>query len=235
MVKVSTEFINSFINKYRVNNKITSLIIFLLLLSFTTIAQVPVREEPRHKKVLQNKYIRLLNVWIPPADTSLFHIHSTPSLFLHFTDRNIASQIKGKDWVAEKTMAGKSWYRSFVNDTLVHRVANIDSLPFHVTDIEILSAYKPTAQLKPLPFTVLFDNEKAGAYQLTTASFNKNIITGRGPMIAELVAGKEVLYYDARRKKLTPIKTGNYQYIKPGSSFYFSANDEVNLVLFEIK
>ena len=135
----------------------------------------------------------------------------------------------------EKTMAGKTWYRSFVNDTLVHRVCNLDSLPFHVTDIEILSGYKPTAQLKPLPFTVLLNNEKAFGYQLTASSFNKNNINGRGPMIAELVSGKEVLFYDTEKKKSTPIKTGKYLYIKPGSSFYFSANAEVNLVLFEIK
>ena len=121
--------------------KLTALLTILLFCSIAARAQVPVREEPRHKPVIQNKYIRLLDVWIPPGDTSLFHIHSTPSLFLHFTDRNIASQIKGKDWVNEKTMAGKTWYRSFVNDTLIHRVSNVDSLPFHVTDIEILSAY----------------------------------------------------------------------------------------------
>ena len=216
-------------------NKTVPLLIFLLIFSVCTIAQVPVREEPRHKKVLENKFIRLLDVWIPPGDTSLFHIHSTPSLFLHFTDRNIASQIKGKDWVKEKTMAGKTWYRSFVNDTLIHRVSNVDSLPFHVTDVEILSGYKPTAQLKPLPFTVLLNNEKAFGYQLTASSFNKNNISGRGPMIAELVSGKEVLFYDTEKKKSTPIKTGKYLYIKPGSSFYFSANAEVNLVLFEIK
>ena len=215
--------------------KLTALLTILLFCSIAARAQVPVREEPRHKPVIQNKYIRLLDVWIPPGDTSLFHIHSTPSLFLHFTDRNIASQIKGKDWVNEKTMAGKTWYRSFVNDTLIHRVSNVDSLPFHVTDIEILSAYKPTAQLKPLPFTVLLDNEKAFGYQLTSSSFNKNNINGRGPMIAELVSGKEVLFYDTEKKKSTPIKTGKYLYIKPGSSFYFSANTEVNLVLFEIK
>ena len=173
--------------------KTTPLLIIFLFYSFTVIAQVPVREEPRHKPVIQNKYIRLLDVWIPPGDTSLFHIHSTPSLFLHFTDRNIASQIKGKDWVKEKTMAGKTWYRSFVNDTLVHRVSNVDILPFHVTDLEILSEYKPTKHLKPLPFKILYENEKALAYQLTAPAFNKNIINGRGPLIAELVTGNEVL------------------------------------------
>ena len=54
-------------------------------------------------------------------------------------------------------------------------------------------------------------------------------------MIAELVEGKEVIYYDVAKKKATPILTGKYLYIKPNSKFYFSATDNINMVLFEIK
>ena len=214
--------------------------LFLILTIFfamETTAQVQVSKEPRHKKVLENKYIRLLDVWMQPGDTSMFHIHSTPSVFLHFTTTVVCSQIKGKEWVTAKNTEGYAWYRSFVNDTLVHRVSNCDTVPFHVTDIEILSSYKPTTQLNPLPFTVLFENEKVFAYRFSSSSFNKQIINGRGPMIAELVAGKEVICHDTRNKKSTKIKTGKYLYIKPGAAFYFSATgkEEINLVLFEIK
>ena len=66
-------------------NKRAVLLGIILLSSFVLTAQVQVSKEPRHKKVLENKYIRLLDVNIPPGDTSLFHIHSTPSVFLHFT------------------------------------------------------------------------------------------------------------------------------------------------------
>lgn len=200
-------------------------------------AQVQVSKEPRHKKVLENKYIRLLDVWIPPGDTTLFHIHSTPSVFLHFTNTVVCSQIKGKAWETDKNTEGNASYRSFVNDTVVHRVSNCDTVPFHVTDVELLSPYKPARKLQPLLFTLLFENEKTFAYRLSRSSFNKQMINGRGPMIAELVAGNEVTYYDTMNKKLTKIKTGKYFYIKPGSSFYFSAqdNEEINMVLLEVK
>jgi hypothetical protein len=84
---------------------------------------------------------------------------------------------------------------------------------------------------------VLFDNERAVAYKLTQSSFNNQVINHRGPVVAQLVSGDEVMYYDAKKKKSTSIKTGKYLYIKPGSSFYLSAkeNEEINLVLFEIK
>lgn len=219
------------------NNKIVSFLAVLTFYSFTIAAQVQVSKEPRHKKVLENKYIRLLDVRIPPGDTTLFHIHSTPSLFLHFTNTVVCLQAKGEVWVKGENNEGNASYRSFVNDTLVHRVSNCDTVPFHVTDIEILSPYKPTTQLKPLPFTVLFENEKAFAYRFSSSSFNNQLINGRGPMVAELVAGDEVIYHDTRNKKSTKIKTGKFLYIKPGSSFYFSAkgDEEIKMVLFEIK
>lgn len=217
--------------------KITCLFAALLISSPALKAQVPVREEPFHQNILENKYIRLLDVWIKPGDTSLFHIHATPSLFLHFTSTLVCVQINENAWTKNKNEAGNASYRSFVNDTLVHRVSNCDTVPFHVTDIEILSAYKPATALTPLPFTVLFENEKAIAYRLGNTSFNGKLINGRGPMVAELVAGDEVFCYDTKHKRSTTIKTGKHLYLEPGSSFYFSTtkNKETNLVVFEIK
>lgn len=219
-------------------NKRTSLLtIILLYCSHVLSAQVQVSKEPRHNNALENKYVRLLDVKIPPGDTSLFHIHSTPSVFVHFTNTVVCSQIKGKEWETAKNTKGNAWYRSFVNDTLVHRVSNCDTVSFHVTDVELLSAYKPVKKLQPLPFTVLFENEKVIAYRLTAGAFNNQVIKGRGPMIAQLVAGSEVTIHNRKGKELSQLKAGKYLYIKSGTAFYFSATGDaaINMVLFEIK
>ena len=222
------------------DKKLKNILFFLpaMLLSPSMLtAQVQVSKEPMHKKVLENKYIRLLDVWVQPGDTSLFHIHSTPSVFLQLTNTTVASQVKGQDWVKDQSVKGNAWYRSFLNDTLVHRVSNRDTVPFHVNDIEILSPYSSVAQNKLLPFTVLFENEKAVAYRLTNSSLTKQIISRRGPLIAELAEGADILFHDANGRKSVNIRPGKYLYIKPGRSFYFSAkeNEKINLVLFEIK
>ena len=219
------------------NSKFKLLLAILFLNTAAVTAQVQVSKEPRHKKVLENKYIRLLDVRIPPGDTTLFHIHSTPSLFLHFTNTVVCSQEKGQTWEKSKSKEGEADYVSFKNETWVHRASNCDTIPFHVTVIEILSPHKTTTHPKPLPFAVLFENEKAFAYRFSSSSFNKQLISGRGPMVAELVAGDEVIYHDTMKKKLIKIKTGKILYIKPGSSFYFSTkgDDKINMVLFEIK
>jgi hypothetical protein len=212
------------------------LIIFIISLSVTANSQVPVREEPRHKPVLQNQYIRLLDVWLPPGDTTMYHIHATPSLFVVLTNTLTTSQIKGGTWVSDRSAAGKTWYRSFINDTLVHRVANIDTGSFHVNDIEILSAFDPSSNRKALSFPVLFENDKAIAYQIKSGSLNSNVISGRGPIIAELVSGK-ASFHDQDKKTVSAMQAGKYLYIPPGTAFYFTAsgNNEMNMVLFEIR
>lgn len=218
--------------------KITWILIIVVCSVSSLLAQVPVRDEPRHKPVLQNKYIRLLDVWMKPRDTSLYHIHATPSLFLQLSNTIIGSQIMGQEWVKEKFETGKSWFRSFYQDTLIHRVANLSTTLLHVTDIEILSTYhNNTSEIKPLPFPLLFENEKSFAYQLKKPEFKKDIISGCGPMIAQLATGDNVTFIDILENESKEIKTGKYLYIAPGATFYFTAgrSKNINLILFEIK
>lgn len=202
-------------------------------------AQVPVSKEPRHHPVFQNKYIRLLDVWIPPGDTTLFHIHATPSLFVILSNAMTGSQIKGENWVQVQNDAGTAWYRSFTPDTLIHRVSNLGTVPYHVNDIELLSAYDPKNAIKNdlLPFTPLFSNEKTIAYRLTGSSFKKQIIKHRGPLIAELIKGERLIFHDIKTNLSAEMKAGKYLYIEPGTSFYFEASGSsaIDMVLFEIR
>jgi len=218
-------------------NRIVALSITTFFFLTAVTAQVQVSEEPRHVPVLVNNYIRLLDVWLPPGDTTWFHMHSTPSVFLHFTTTAIASEAEGEDWVSEQSVPGKAWYRSFTPDTLIHRVANVDSTPFHVNDIEILSYYDTLTYRRKLYFPLLFENERVTAYSLTRKYYATGIVKDRGPIIAELVSGDKVYYTNTVTNQKTEIRAGEYLYIDPGSSFYFSfkGNQPVNMILFEIK
>lgn len=205
--------------------------------AFSVSAQVQVRNEPRHHNVIENKYFRVLDVNIPPHDTTLWHIHSTPSVILLFSNTITATQLKGKDWVKSPSVAGSAFYRDFSKDTTIHRVSNWDNVPYHVSDIELLSAYDLAHSRKPLPITVLFDAPKAFAYRLTDTSITKKIISNRGPMIAGLVTGDDLILHDQTHHKTITIKPGKETYIEPGISFYLSptSKKEINLVLFELK
>ncbi len=163
------------------------------------IAQVPVREEPRHKPVIVNQYFRVLDVNIPPGDTTLFHIHETPSLFLRFTSSYVAVQVMDSAWGQKnKSIKGSADYDYF-NYTRVHRVTNQDKDSFHVADIEILSDYQPDRKIIPLPLTVLFNNEKSFAYRITGMA-DRQVIDHRGPIIVAVVEGGNLIPGRKRKK-----------------------------------
>lgn len=219
------------------NKKQFLILSILIAIPLIASAQVQVKLEPRHKNVFENKYLRLLDVNIVPGDTTLLHIHSTPSFFLAMTNTMVGVQIKGLDWTKSQNVAGESWYQSFLNDTLIHRVTNCDTVPFHVTDMEILAPYNNSRQIKPLPFEVLLENEKVLAYGISNSSIDQKVISKRGPIIAQLVDGNKVLVHDEETKETRVIIKGGYLYIKPESSFYFMApvDEKTKLVLLEIK
>ena len=212
---------------------------FIMTLFFLAAAkaQVQVSEEPLHKPVLINKYLRLLDVWLLPGDTTWFHIHSTPSVFLYFTNTVIATEAAEEDWKTDTAVAGNSWYRSFTPDTLIHRVSNIDTVPLHVNDIELLSTFDTVAARRPLRFPLAYESELVWAYRLTRKYYTTGIIKDRGPMVAELVSGDMVYYTNTITNQKTELKAGEFLYIDPGSSFYFGfkGRENVNMVLFEIK
>src|ERR1044071_3779287 len=68
-----------------------------VLVCSTTIvlAQVQVRDEPRHHNVFENESVRLLDVYLAPHDTTQYHIHSTPSVFLVLKNAVTGSQLLG--------------------------------------------------------------------------------------------------------------------------------------------
>ena len=211
---------------------------FLILLgSMQSFAQVAVKDEPRHYPIIVNQFLRVLDVWIPPGDTTLFHIHATPSLFLQFTNTHTATQIKDSTWDNKGiSIKGRAYYEDF-STIRVHRVSNQDKNSFHVTDIEILSAFQPNDNRKPLPFTLLFDNDKAFAYRITVLDHSRTVFQHRGPIIAAMVEGKTIFLHEEGEQRDREISTGKFAYIKPGNSFYLwsDVKQELNLVLFELK
>ena len=209
-----------------------------LVIVINAAAQVPVREEPRHQPVLENKYFRLLDVWLPAGDTTMYHIHATPSLFVILSSTRTASQTKDSSWGSDRSEPGRTWYRSFINDTLVHRVANIDTVPFHVNDIEILAYFDSAHPKIALPFTVLFENERAFAYRINNIPKKTAVIKNRGPIIIEPVSvNNSITVHDVEKNTSTKLEAGKYVYMPPGSHFYLAsaANEKVDVVLFEIK
>jgi hypothetical protein len=59
---------------------------------------VPVHEEPRHHLVFEAPVTRILDVQIPAGDTTLFHTHSDPILYVSMSQSQTRSQTLGGEW-----------------------------------------------------------------------------------------------------------------------------------------
>ena len=108
-----------------------------------SVAQVPVKHEPRHHNVFENEYVRILDVHFGPKDTTLYHVHSTPSVFYTFTKTITTQQLMGRPaGRGSLSSIGAPSYDS-LGTPRIHRVWNEDTTWFHVMDIE-LTVGKPT-------------------------------------------------------------------------------------------
>ena len=139
-----------------------------MLFAFKGSAQIQVGQEPRHHNVFENEWVRILDVHIPPHDTSLVHKHSTPSVFMVLSNTKTGSQVlvePGKPSFAD----GNIWFEGFYDTPRIHRVWNEDTVEFHVIDMELLHTPSSNAhQIPAIPFSKeLFNVKPVQAFRVT--------------------------------------------------------------------
>lgn len=118
---------------------IVPVLFFCSVLSAQTVVEV--RDEPRHKPVFENAYIRLLDVIIPPGDTSLYHRHYLPSVFVFLEKTDIGMQDLGSVPAGMITTTGQTWFNGYEKGANIHRAWTNDKVVnLHAVDIEILKS-----------------------------------------------------------------------------------------------
>lgn len=134
-------------------------------------AQPAVRNEPRHHNVFENDYVRVLDVFLAPNDTTQYHVHATPSVFIPFTKTSTVSQLMGQQPAKTTLFSGDLWYDSLVKPR-IHRVWNDDTSWFHVMDVELVAGkpHNNEVALQDPSLQLLFDKPLVRGYkvQLTT-------------------------------------------------------------------
>ena len=134
------------------------------------LAQVPVSKEPRHHKLLDNDHVRLLDVHIPPGDTSQMHIHATPSVFVMLSTAKAGSQVMSEEDRSKYPVQhfDNIYFEGFYKQARIHRVWNSDNIEFHVMDIELPNRnfieLDPPLHQKGVSF--LFEEKPVRAYRV---------------------------------------------------------------------
>src|SRR6187401_461963 len=134
-------------------------------------AQIHVRDEPRHHNVFENEFARILDVHLGPGDTTLYHLHNTPSVFIVFTNTTVGSQLIGKQSQKGANITGEVSYDN-LNTPRTHRVWNEDTSWFHVMDIELTSTKqkKNIAVLQNQALKLLFNEQQVNGYNIELKS-----------------------------------------------------------------
>lgn len=193
--------------------------------------QVPVSQEPRHHKVLDNGHIRLLDVQIPPGDTTQFHIHATPSIFVVLTNAKTGSQVVSEEDHSASPIKhyGNIWFEGFYQKPRIHRVYNMDEHMFNVMDIELTNTSFKTID-PPITeggFTFLFEEKPVRAYRVNLLHGKTVSIQPRKADVliiqlsdSSVNPGVQVFVPDNRSSGVSYLnRKGSFVYVLSGTTF----------------
>jgi hypothetical protein len=199
---------------------------------------IPVKDEPRHHNVFENSFIRVLDVHINPGDTSLFHKHATPSVFIVLHPVKTGSEVKAEEQKAT-ALASRDpsiTFEGFYKSPRIHRVWNEDTSQFHVMDIEILSkgGHAVSAPIQQDGFKLLFDEQPVRAYRLTLQGGGNTQVQRQHPL---LIVGLTDAAQPLSINDKSFSKEGNFLYVPAGEAVRISnSNQQVySFAVLEIK
>ncbi len=199
---------------------------FYFFSSLYAFAQVPVSKEPRHHPVFENDRVRILNVLLLPGDTTQYHVHSTPSVFIPFTKTYTGSQRINGQPEYSTSVAGKVWYEDLSEPHIkVHRVWNLDTSVFHVMDIELLSKDADfIVNPQPIPYAQLqIDTPWARVYKVRLAkNENLNIRDQVSDFVLVAIDNAELTVLENSKK--------TEAFIEPGKYYWINANDKFSAI-----
>jgi hypothetical protein len=214
----------------------------LILILCSTIlikAQVQVRNEPRHHNVFENEFARILDVYLAPGDTTMYHVHSTPSVFIVFTNTNVGSQLIGKQSQKGANISGEISYDS-LKTPRIHRVWNEDTSWFHVMDIELTSTKqkKNIVVLQNPALKLLFNKQQVNGYIIELKATSNLQLPASEDGYLLISKSESIVKFkinDAVQDRI--MKPSHYVWIEPGKKLAIKPMDNrvANFVLLQFK
>jgi len=102
-------------------------------------APVAVEDEPNHKTVVQNEYIRAYHVVLQPGQSTEMHTHSHDDVAVRLGNSRTTQDQPGKPTGAPtEESEGQVSARTITGHPFSHRVNNVGTTVFDVIDVEVL-------------------------------------------------------------------------------------------------
>lgn len=191
---------------------------------------VPMYEEPRHHLRLTTETVRVVEVQIPPGDTTLFHRHDTPALYIAIAVAPTNAQHLGGPWGPGRAGDDPGWQAGdvdidsgYATVPVEHRVTNLGPALFH------LLALARTAAAAPPPGPASDDGLPGHVEQRSTWFRSSRVVLAAGDRTGWMVPSRPLVLVqplggraDIERAGDTtvPLVTpGSWQYLPAGTRY----------------
>jgi quercetin dioxygenase-like cupin family protein len=115
------------------------LLLAAVLVSAQTVPEVEITNEAHHHLALENEYVRVFQVEVPPHDATLMHRHRHDYLFVTLGDAQLTNEIEGKPPVDAELKDGEA---RFTPGNFAHIARNRAATPFRNVTIELMQDEK---------------------------------------------------------------------------------------------
>jgi quercetin dioxygenase-like cupin family protein len=143
------------------------LLLPLLLLAATAPSAdtpVPVDQDPEHRIVLQNEYVQVFRVTLPPGKSTGMHVHAHDDAAVRLGDATIRIDLPGgAPSTTEEARVGGVSARTNEPRPCTHRVNNVGKTTFDVVDVQILR--RPDGPASPAILPPAAENAQLRVYR----------------------------------------------------------------------
>ncbi len=187
-----------------------------------TPSAVPIEQEPAHRLVLQNGYVRVFEVWLPSGEATLWHIHLYDGVSVRLADATIEDQPKDGPAEAFSLRRGQVSYGA-TPIARTHRVRNVGESTFHIVYIELLTPPRISAghaaAASPDPRVVL-ENDRVRALRRILAPGESTDMHTHGSRAVgvPVTAGRLEISDPEGATRTVEVKVGAAQWIEPGTT-----------------
>jgi hypothetical protein len=201
---------------------------------------LPANEEPRHVVMLENEWVRVIDVEIPEGERTLYHTHSLDYPYVLVTSVTLYNQIYGQEPKDVKMQAGFiGYYDAASKGAYTHRFINRGPGAFRAIGIELLKPTEvPAAPNAALPALagaeIALDNERVGAYRIKIAP-GKSIgpLTIPGPSIRVAMGEGKMVHETEDTQSETRIAPAQFVFQPQTTTAVFTNTGAMELELVE--
>lgn len=199
-------------------------------------AQVPVSQEPRHRVRFENAELRILDVNVPPGDTTLDHLHDRDIVTVSMTSgTDTRAQATGQPWTARLPRPlGNATVTEYAGRPGSHRVENVGKGAYQLLAVENLrtGGWSETPAISGLATKMTAESRSFRVYDVGLASEHfQTSHTHATPTIVLLLTGTVMSDGpDAKAKASAPAPVGLKQLDQPGQWVLIPGGDTHHLV-----